>query len=344
MLLALLLLAAVGCTHQSTPQAQNLKITAAWTPNLVQWDIPTELSDKSETAHIWLPRQPPAGKPIHVHAFASSQVKLDQTEFDLTDTRPQAITIAKVTTKPSLAQIVLEIEDGGGQNNEISKIVNIGFHPAIKFNVPPLISGGSTVGFSVRTLDETGKAVPMPAPVFLLLNGVNVKFASGTNSLQNNLRVPLQIGANATPPLKMVPEPMLAGGTGSVQVELRTNDDYVISSSESQEFTIPVALRLQFAMAILGGLLNSLYATIVLLLDHGTETWRTVGARAGIGIVAGILTVLFADKAAVLGINLQGSSLIGYVAAGFLVAYLGIDAFFARGKLSPATTPQARTE
>ena len=314
-----------------------LTISANWTPSVVAWDIPTEITDKDTTAHVWLPSKPPNGETIHVHVISGSQLEVSPSAFDLGDTKPQVLNIKRLNTKPALVQLALEVEIAGNTTSsvqEIDRVINLGFHPVIKFAVPSQVSGGATVGFTVKTVDETGKSISMPAPVFLLLRGVNVKFAEGASDPQNPLRVDLSTGANSTPPLKLIPERILSGGTGSLQVELHGDEDYVISESDSQDFTIPVALRLQFAMAILGGLLNSVYATILLFLDHGTENWKTVGARAGIGVIAGVLTVLFADKAALLGVSLQGPSLVGYVAAGFLVAYLGIDAFFARARLA----------
>lgn len=297
-------------------------------------DLPFEPNEAEFKFQIWLdPGSEKSNQAFHVFLYANPNLKYDKSDFTLKAYKPQTITATRRQGSATLVEVIARAD--GDRCHGIDQTINFGFRASLKAELPQELLGGSRQAFTVKLIDEQGKSVALKAPAFVRLIGSNAKLRVYSNAPKTTVDISLQTGANATPLIEILPEKLLAGGNGSVQAELHASEQYILASSDLIPFVIPVAFWIQLLMGIVGGLLNAFYSVLRLIADSAKETWRDIGAKAGIGVVGGIVAVLFADKAALIGIKLEQTSLSGYVALGFIISYLGVDSFLTRLKPGP---------
>jgi hypothetical protein len=286
---------------------------------------------------------PSAGKSddltVHVFLYGNPNLTYDHSELVLKGSKPETVSVKRKQGSATLVEVIARPDIDICQG--IDQTVNFGFKASIDAELPHELHGGTKQAFTVKLVDEQNKSVALRAPAFVRLIGSNAKLRIYDNAPETTIDIPLQTGANATPLIEIFPDKLYAGGNGSVQAELHAADQYVLASGDAIGFLIPVASWLQMLMGILGGLLNAFYSTLRLIAGSQKETWRGVAAKAGIGVVGGVVAVLFADKAILIGIKIDQASLAGYVALGFIVSYLGIDNFIAKLKPGTNDTPAA---
>lgn len=326
----------LGCAWINVaPQTEPKPKPRRFTGGLVT-DLPFEPADKDFKFQIWLDtrgRTPEDTiQKVRVRIYENPNLTFTPQTFDLDGNKPETIHVVR---KPGSASLVEVIARPDGGLNGIDQTINFGFKASLKAEIPPIINPGDKRAFTLKLIDEQGKNVTLRAPAFLRLIASNAQLTSNGNSSNQKLDIPLQTGANATSLIEVVPANLKLGGTGSVQAELHASEQYVLSSADPYSFTIPVAGWVQLLLAILGGLLNAAYSILRRIADAQKEDWKDIAVKAGFGVIGGILAVLFIDKFSIIGITLDRASVAGYVSLGFILSYIGIDAFFS--KVRPST-------
>lgn len=293
-------------------------------PKFLQSDLPFEF-DNSVTEFdfsFWLdPGSIKKGEVVTVFLENTPYIRFDKSKFPLQDLDHAVVHAKRLTKGPALVDVAADPDQGWAFWD---RTVNFGFAAEIKMDAIKELRSGEQKAVSVKFFDAQGKRTGLKAPTVLRLVASNVQLREiGKEWNQGPLEIWLQSGVNGSPLIE-VKSMFKTGGEGHIQAELMSNGQYVISSAEDLIFPISPAEWLVFLMAILGGLLHSIYELVSGLVKGETmKSLPTVGAKAIVGILSGIIAVLFADK---VGIKIDTTSLTGYVALGFLVAYVGIDA------------------
>ncbi len=301
-----------GLAAQAEPPSKSL-----WS------DLPFEITNSSGkfAFNFWLdPKFAKTGEKVHVYMQKNPSITFEPADFILEGSQRFLVTAEKVGKDPVLVEIAAT-PDGGW--DYFDRTVNFGFVGEMKTDPLKEIRSGEVKAFSLRFFDAQGKKTALKAPTLLRLIGSNAKLRTIGDKVWHDepLKIWLQTGANSSPLVEATPK-SFTGGEGRIQVELTSNDQYVLLSSDDLTFAAPPLEWLVFVMAILGGLLHAIYELVSALLKRDKTALPVAGAKAIIGILSGIIAVLFADK---VGIKLDTTSLTGYVALGFLVAYIGVD-------------------
>lgn len=288
-------------------------------------DLPYDVitSSSGEFAfNMWL--DPSFAKPdqvVNVYMQKNPYITFEQEEFTLQGSKRFLVKAKRIGKDPLLVEIAAN-PDGGWAY--FGRTVSFGFVGEMKTEPLKEIRSGQVKAFSLKFFDAQGKRTALKAPTLLRLIGSNAKLRRiGEPGWEEKpLEMWLQTGVNSSPLVEVTPK-SLTGGEGRIQAELTSGGQYVILSGEDLTFAAPPLEWLVFAMAILGGLLHAIYELVGGLVRRDKTALPIAGAKAIIGILSGIIAVLFADK---VGIKLDITSLTGYVALGFLVAYVGVDA------------------
>ncbi|HET9183798.1 MAG TPA: hypothetical protein VFP59_16830 [Candidatus Angelobacter sp.] len=260
---------------------------------------------------------------VNVYFQSSPYLRFNREKCTLKGSQRCLVKARRIGKDPILAEVVANPDNGW---EYFSRTVSFGFSGEMKTEPLKEIRSGQVKPFSLQFYDDHGKKTSLKAPTTLRLIGSNARLREiGDKTWPDQpLNIPLQTGVNATPLIEVTPDSK-SGGEGRIQAELTSDDKYVILSSTDITFTAPPTEWLIFTMAILGGLLHAIYelASGLVSKDKTLKSSLPVaGAKAIIGILSGIIAVLFAEK---VGLKFDPTSLSGYVALGFLVSYIGVD-------------------
>lgn len=319
----------VPFTVQAVAQQQN-------TPDkYLQADVPTEVyNNQGEFKFtVWLdPKYVKQDEVVHIYFQQDPSLTFDPPDFDLKGTQHVGVK-AKKTGTDKLVRVIANSDRAAWLS--IDRTVNFGFVGEMKADSPGEIKSGQIKSVVWHFVDEQGKKTTLKAPTMLRVIGSNMRARQvGTNEWKNPLEVWLDPGANATPLIEVSPE-SVTGGQGRLQAAVLIGGQYVLMTGEDLQFPTPPPDWLIFVMAIVGGLIHAAYELVTALLRSSTEGTHITG-KAIIGVLSGVIAVLFADK---VGISIDRTSLTGFVALGFLVAYIGVDTLLNRaaGKRAPET-------
>src|SRR5258708_2657259 len=306
----------------------------------LQSDVPPELAVATGgkfVFNIWL--DPKVAKPdeeVIVYLQDSSNFKFKEKRFSLKGTSRASVEATRVG-KELLVEIAANLDKADWA--PFRRTLNFGFRAEMKADPIEEIRSGDIKACSFKLLDEQGKSRSAKGSTLLTLIGSNAKMRkSGDTKWENPLNLWLAAGANATPLVEVTPE-YLTAGEGRVHAELLITGEYVLVSGEDLKFSAPPPQWLILLMSILGGLIHSVYELVSGLLRQDRGSIPTAASKAVIGILSGVIAVLFADK---VGITVDKSSLTGFVALGFLVAYVGVDAILKKVK-ADNDSPLTRT-
>lgn len=293
-------------------------------------DLPFETKARDFSFQIWFTGDSEERGKLQVFLYNNPNLRFQPSLIELERNKPVSITATRnKASSASLVEIIARPQSPGWEG--IDQTVNFGFSGSLKTDLPQSLKGGEKRAFSVEIVDGEGKPVTLTAPAFVRLIGSNAKLRQGSEWV-SKLDIPLQTGANATPLVEIVAEKIPWGGQGSVQADLHTAEQYVLTNSSPRSFNIPVATWMQYGMAVVGGLLNVVYSLLLIVSKLGTETKARVWAKAGMGALGGVVAVLFADKLSLIGVQIEQVSVAGYVTMGFLISYVGIEALLAKLK------------
>lgn len=304
-------------------------------------DLPFETRENQFSFQIWFTGDSEDRDNLTVFLYNNPNLTFNRTQISLHRSKPETITVTrKKHSSASLVEIIARPQLQGWDG--INQTVNFGFKASLRTDLPDTLKGGEKRAFSVEIVDSDGKPVTLTAPAFMRLIGSNAKIRQGADWV-SKLDIPLQTGANATPLIEIVAEKVPWGGRGSLQAELHAAEQYVLTNSGARSFNIPVATWMQYCMAVVGGLINVGYSLLLIVAEikkNGKQTFNKnrAWAQAGIGVVGGVLAVLFADKLSLVGIRVDQVTVAGYVVMGFVISYIGIGAVLGKLKLVEAPT------
>jgi hypothetical protein len=282
---------------------------------------------------IWFePSDPKRTEAVTVYMEQNRDIRYDPRVFRLDPRTRKTIHARLINSRSGLG--VVKGKCTGCTN--IEEAVNAGF--PLKFSAPKLekpIESDENRYFTIDFIDNAGRPVPLDATVNFYLRAYNASFRTKTENWSREVFFDSERGNSATVPLRLRPD-SLRGAKGMIRVEAKINKNDPLRS-ENIEFSIVPSQTFLLLMAMLGGMLYSLYliSKDITTVPSPFRWLLTSGLlRVSGGAITGLLSYFFVDWD-ILGIKVDTTTVRGFVILGFLFSYVGIDTVlkkFAKGK------------
>lgn len=256
------------------------------------------------------------------------QVFLEQTDkmlyeprvFTLRPGARRTVQARVLKSRSGLAEVVASAN--GWEDMFVS--LDAGFAARLRANnLDRTMESGSTQSFTLDFVDGQGNATPLDAPVTVALQASKARIRQRDKDWAERVAFEIRRGATSSPVIEIQPEAW-STDTGIVQAEVRINYDYLVLGQQRFEFTILPRWWLPLVMGILGGILHGLYQVSKEITAAKRGVLRIGMAKLASSASAGALSYFLANWD-ILGIQVDTTSLRGFVVVGFLFAYVGVD-------------------
>lgn len=271
---------------------------------------------------IWFePNDSKFSKTVTVYMDQAKNIQYDPRVFQFEPKKKKTIRARLIKSRSGLA--VIKANSIGCTSLE--KVLNAGF--PLKFSAPELekpIERGVTF-WTIVFADNSGKPIPLDATVSFHLRAYNAYFRTRSNNLSREVVFDSERGTDSSQTLQIEPS-SLWESKGRVDVVAIINENELLHS-ETIRFTILPSQTVLFFMAIVGGILYSLYLISKEIMEVPSPV-KWFFSRGLLKIVAGFITgslAYFLAEWDVLGIKVDTTTYRGFVILGFLFSYVGID-------------------
>lgn len=207
--------------------------------------------------------------------------------------------------------------------------INSGFKGTLRSDLGSDVSAGRTHTFTLHFVDQSNQQLKLDAPVEIQLSATEAHFLSETGSWTPTLALRVPKGASSTNLISLRARSSV-GSRGKIMALARINVDNVLAHT-LVPFTVTPAWWVSLGMSMLGGFLYSFSRTLRDFPRSGrASSRRKFLLLTGLptllsGCIAGVVAYLLASWD-ILGLNIDTSSLRGFIILGFLFSYVGIDA------------------
>jgi len=257
----------------------------------------------------------------HVVADRSSTVIYDPEEFDITPDRNRNIQVTVRRTPSGLAELRLDPECC----DQTALTVTTGFTPRLRWRSPESLESNTTRAVMLEFIDAQDRPGPLDAPVQLRVVPSNALIRTGTGTWTDHLDFDLPMGASLCPVFQIM-STSRDTARGLLQVTGYVNDHTYVLFNSNFDFEITPPATLRFAACIAGALLYSLYENTK---RRSRRWWWPLVRAVTTSFVAGVLAYA-ATNLNLLGIRVDLSRLTGFLLAGFLMSYAGVEPLLER--------------
>lgn len=307
----------ITISFSSLVKGQSLGRLAEDMPRKVKTNVPFEFD-------VWLvPKDNHFNGTVNVTTSKIQKVRYEPSEFTLNVGKPQRVKATILDSDSGLAIISVYADNW----DPIDITIDAGFFAKLKTDLTAPVESGRIKNFQLLFTDAAGNVVKFDAPPKLFLEASKLSLHSKDPDLWTNDLEMVLPNNSAKIPLELKPDKTWSVDTGTIDVQLKTYQGDSVFRDTIYVSIVP-PWYVQLIMAIVGGLLYSMYQFFKYLVHLRKKRVQPILTRAAASVLTGSMagvTAYFLANYNVLGIKVDTTDVQGFVILGFLFSYVGVD-------------------
>jgi hypothetical protein len=297
---------------------------------------------------IWIDFDDPSySGSVKVFMEQTDKVQYDPRVFE---SKPNERTTVKVTVVKAPSGLALIRASGSGLDDLVEPL-DANFSVKLKpNNLDQTLVSGAVANINFDFVNGKGEPVALDARVKLSLQSANLSFRSKqTDPWTDTVEIDVPQNYTSSPAVQVKPRWLWSPSNALLGVSARianeSNSYTFVVHNENVKFNVVPRWWLPLVVAILGGIIFSLYQAAQDWIKSSDSKARRIApiliTRILPGVIAGALAYFLVNMN-ILGIKIDTTALQGFLVLGFLFAYVGIDTILKLVTKKDAGPPQEK--